>query len=48
MSATAFMSQLNRIPGLTEENKVAMAVDAYNNGQLSESEYNRVLDSLGY
>lgn len=48
MSASAFLGQINRIPGLTEENKVAMAVDAYNNGQLSEDEYNRVLDSLGY
>lgn len=48
MTASAFLGQINRIPGLTEENKVAMAVDAYNNGQLSEDEYNRVLDSLGY
>lgn len=48
MSASAFLNSINRIPGLTEENKVALAADAYNNGQLSEEEYNRVLDSLGY
>ena len=48
MTASAFLGQINRIPGLTEENKIAMAADAYNNGQLSEEEYNRVLDSLGY
>ena len=48
MTASTFLGQINRIPGLTEENKIAMAADAYNNGQLSEEEYNRVLDSLGY
>ena len=48
MSASTFISQLNRIPGLTEENKVAMAIDARNNGRLSEAEFNRVLDILGY
>lgn len=46
MSASTFISQLNRIPGLTEENKVAMAIDARNNGRLSEAEFNRVLDKL--
>ena len=48
MSSSAFINQINRIPGLTEENKVAMALDAYQSGRLSEADYNRVLDSLGY
>ena len=48
ISASDFVGQINRIPGLTEENKVAMAIDARNNGRLSEDEFNRVLDMLGY
>lgn len=40
--------QLQRIPGLTGENKVAMIEDALNNGRITEQDAEWLLDYLGY
>lgn len=47
-NANNLMLNINRIPGLTEENKVAMVQDAYNNGQITLDDAERVLGQMGY
>ena len=46
--ATALQRQLNSIPGLTQENKVSMIEDAYNNGRISRTDVNALLNAMGY
>lgn len=41
-------SQLDVIPGLTQDNKVAMVEDALNHGKITEQEADWLLDYLGY
>ena len=40
--------QLNSIPGLTQENKVAMIQDALNSGRITDADADALLSSLGY
>lgn len=46
--ATALQRQINSIPGLTQENKVSMIEDAYNNGRISRTDVNALLNAMGY
>lgn len=45
--AAALKMQLRTIPGLTEDNKVAMIEDAWNNGRITEEEAAELLDYIG-
>ena len=45
--AAALKTQLRTIPGLTEDNKVAMIEDAWNNGRITEEEAAELLDYIG-
>lgn len=45
--AAALKVQLRTIPGLTEDNKVAMIEDAWNNGRITEEEAAELLDYIG-
>lgn len=45
--ANSLMRQLQTIPGLTEDNKVAMIEDAYNHGRITEEEANQLMDYIG-
>ena len=47
-NANQLYNTISRIPGLTEENKVMMVRDAYNNGQISLDDQNRLIRQLGY
>ena len=47
-AAQTLKTQLGSIPGLTQDNKVAMVQDALNSGRISESDANNLLDYLGY
>ena len=46
--AVALQRQISSIPGLTQENKVAMIEDAYNNGRISRTDVNALLNAMGY
>ena len=45
--AQTLKMQLTTIPGLTEDNKVAMIEDAWNNGRITEQEAAELLDYIG-
>lgn len=47
-NANQLYNSISRIPGLTEENKVMMVRDAYNNGRISLEDQNRLIRQLGY
>ena len=46
--AESVLSQARNIPGLTEENKVAVVRDAMNSGRITQTEAERILQELGY
>lgn len=48
VNANALRQRINRIPGLTEENKVSMVQDAYNAGEITLEDANAILEILGY
>lgn len=46
--AQLLLSQLQRIPGLTNENRIAMILDYQNSGRISEAEKELLYSYLGY
>lgn len=46
--ASTLQSQINSIPGLTQENKVAMIEDSYNNGRITRNDVEALLTAMGY
>ena len=47
-NANQLLNTINRIPGLTEENKISMIRDAYVNGQITLDDQNRLITEVGY
>ena len=47
-AAQSLKSQLSSVPGLTQQNKVAMIQDALNSGRISNAEADELLSYLGY
>lgn len=48
MSNSEVINYINRIPGLTSENRAAMLQDLYNNGRITLSQAQQIAASLGF
>lgn len=48
MSNSEVVNYINRIPGLTSENRAAMLQDLYNNGRITLSQAQQIAASLGF